>query len=419
MTLKTASPQRFLADPTDALLADVAIRVQLSQTDYNKAVSRYRTINDWIERDGSPLKDRVRLFYPQGSMAIGATIASKLRNDEFDIDVIAQLNLQGHVLPRQALDWLYEAIRGEPGSRYYGMTERRTRCVTVNYSDDMHLDVTPALRIWGTPERQSWIFHHHPEAPWEPSRSLVANPFGFAEWFKTNTPPDHAFADIFEERAREYENFIMLAKAASDPVPSQEPLFRKSKAVVVLQLLKRWRNVQYDSRQGRRPPSIMIAKLVADAANHTDRLSEELLYQAGYILSVFRRAHDQDRPVHIVNPMCEGDLLTDRWPESLQPQALFICDLEDLVRKAERLVAGCDLEEMQHIMVSLFGETPARDAIRAFNERNGNVIGGGRSRYDSHKGRLVVPTAVAGSSAPVIARSTPRHTFYGTERRGQ
>jgi len=84
MALGTASSQRIFADPADALLADVAIRVQLRRTDYNKAVSRYGTINDWIERDGSVLKDRVELFYPQGSMAIGATIASKLRSDEFE-----------------------------------------------------------------------------------------------------------------------------------------------------------------------------------------------------------------------------------------------------------------------------------------------------------------------------------------------
>ena len=260
MTTKTNSLRALLTDPVDLLLADVAIRVQLSQTDYNKAVSRYRTINDWIERAGSPLKDRVQLFYPQGSMVIGATIASQLRTDEFDIDVVAQLDLPVDVSPREPLDLLYEAIRGEPGSRYYGMVKRRTRCVTVAYRDDMHLDVTPMLRMWGTLERQSWIFHHRAEAPREPSYRLIANPYGFAEWFKNKTPMDHEFANVFEERAKNYEQLSGLMEADSDPVPPQEPPFRKSRAVIVLQLLKRWRNVQYDSRPGRRPPSIMIAK---------------------------------------------------------------------------------------------------------------------------------------------------------------
>ena len=52
MTTKTTLLRQHFTDPADALLADVAIRVQLSRTDYDKAVSRYMTINDWIERDG-------------------------------------------------------------------------------------------------------------------------------------------------------------------------------------------------------------------------------------------------------------------------------------------------------------------------------------------------------------------------------
>ena len=417
MATKAISPHSPLTDPVDILLADVAIRVQLSRTNYDKVVFRYKTINKWIERDGSPLKDRVEWFYPQGSMAIGATIASKLRTDEFDIDVVAQLALPDHVSPQEALDLLYQAIRGEPGSRYYGMTKRRTRCVTVDYSDDMHLDVTPTLRMLATPERQSWIFHHRPEAPQEPSHRLIANPYGFAEWFKVSTPQDHDFANIFEKRAEEHERLSIQAEADSDPVPPQQPPFRKSKAVIVLQLLKRWRNVRYDSPRGRKPPSIMITKLVADAANHTECLSEELLRQARYMLSVFQEAHTQGRLVHIVNPVCEKDVLTDRWPESRQDQALFIRDLEDLVLKAERLVEGCDLEEMQKIMVSLFGEAPTIEAVRAFNEGIGKDIREGRSGHDPGKGGLSIPAVITTPVSRPAPRPTLRHKFYGTERR--
>ena len=414
MDSRTIPPQ--LTETTDILLADVAIRVQLSQTDYNKAVDRYQTINDWIERDGSPLKDLVQLFYPQGSMAIGATIASKLKTDEFDIDLVAQLGLPKDVLPHEPLDLLFKAIRGEPGSRYYRMTKRRTRCVTVDYSDDMHIDVTPVIRRWGTPERESWLFHDRPEAPQEPSYSLVANPYGFAEWFKANTPPDQDFADIFEKRAAEYEQLMFKEAADSDPVPPQEPPFQKSKAVIVLQLLKRWRNVQYDARSGRRPPSILIAKLVADAANHTDRLSEELLLQARHMLSEFRRWHGAGCRIHVANLVCEQDVLTDRWPESLQDQAIFIDDLKNLVTKVERLVSGCDLGEMKTIMVELFGEAPTMDAFRAFNNESvGSPVQLGQSQHRPDTGSLVLPTTATGTGAAISsgAVSTPKHTFLG------
>ena len=290
-----------LTEPADVLLADVAIRVQLSKKNYNNAVDRYRAVNDWIERDDSPLNNHTELFYPQGSMAIGATVASRLRTDEFDIDVVAQLDLPLNVPPGQALALLYQAIKGEPGSRYYRMTKRRTRCVTVQYGDGMHLDVTPAVRLRNTPERESVIFHHRPETPHESGYNLTANPYGFAEWFKQSPPHDQAFADIFEAKANEYERQV-LKEADSDPVPPHEPPFRKSKAVIVLQLLKRWRNVQYDARTGRKPPSIIIAKLVADAPCHTTRLSRLLLLQARHMLSVFRECQSGKRVIHIVNP---------------------------------------------------------------------------------------------------------------------
>src|SRR6516162_8646490 len=118
-----------MLDPLDALLADVAIRIQLSATDHGKAQSRNRVINDHLEREGSLLRGHVNLLYPQGSMAIGATIASRLRTDEFDIDAMAELAIPATTSPQVALDLLFHSVRGERGSRYYDMVERRTRCV--------------------------------------------------------------------------------------------------------------------------------------------------------------------------------------------------------------------------------------------------------------------------------------------------
>ena len=91
----------MLLEPADALLADIAIRIQLRPTAYAEAVQRYGSIKDWIERDVSPLYGLVELFYPQGSMATRSTIASKLRTDEFDLDIIAALLLDPDMLPER------------------------------------------------------------------------------------------------------------------------------------------------------------------------------------------------------------------------------------------------------------------------------------------------------------------------------
>ncbi len=410
------SPQP-LDTPVDVLLADIAIRIQLSHTDYGKAVQRYQAVSDWIERPKSPLRDRVQSLYPQGSMATGSTIASRLRTDEFDIDIAAQLDLPPDIAPRAALDLLYEAVRGEPDSRYHSMAKRRTRCVTVDYSDNMHLDVTPMLRRWGKPERESHLYHHRPETPQEPGYRCIANPHGFAEWFRANTPLDRDFATEFAARSLNYERAAAMARADSEPVPAQTPPFQKSRAVVVLQLLKRWRNVQYDRRPGRRPPSIMLAKLIADNANGTHSLSEELLHQAKRMLAEFQRCQDARQPIHVTNPVCPEDVLTDRWPGTLATQDVFVRDIQILAAKIEQLISGRALNAMQRILVALFGEAPTTGAFRAFIQGTGDDIRRGRSRHVAGVGGIVAPAIVGGRSSSVVSEQpTPRHTFYGDDR---
>jgi hypothetical protein len=411
-----------LSEPIDILLADIAIRVQLTATDYAKAVSRYRTINDWLEREDSPLRGRVRLLYAQGSMAIGATIASKLRNDEFDIDIVVELDLAPGTDAETVLDLLFEAIRGRPGSRYYNSSERRNRCVTVSYADGMHLDLTPAELIPQLDPKTSWIFHHKPETPEVAGRRLLANPHGFAEWFGEMTPLDHVFAEAFAKRAFDAEGVMLMEKAEAMPVPPREEAHRKSKAVIALQLHKRNRNVRYDNRRHRRcPPSVMIAKLIADGANMTTTLSEEVLHQARYIQGVIGAAHRQGRLVVVLNPRCDRDCFTDRWPGDLAQQKLYLDDLADFIAKMEYMRTGeCDLAEMQKIMMDLFGENPTGAVFKSFNEQLGNHIRTGRSVYrpgtsnlDLAKTGLVIPAAPAiRSVAP-----TQKHTFYGRPRK--
>ena len=402
--------------PLDTLLADISIRIQLSQTDYSKAVGRYEAVSSWIDRKDSPLEDRVTVFYPQGSMAIGAVIASRATNDEFDLDVVAQLDLPDWMTPQQVLDLLYKAINRVPGSRYHGKVRRRTRCVTVEYADNMHIDVTPAVRRAHTPERGSWIFHHRAEAPDEPSFHCIANPYGFAEWFKTSTPLDAHFSEAYIARATAYEQ-VAFAAAESEPVPTQQPVSQKSKAVVVLQLLKRWRNLRYEDRIDRRPPSILLSRLNADAANHTDSLSEELLHQARHLLAVFQVADRDGHLVHVTNPVCDEDVLTDRWPESSPSQRQFLHNLEHLVHQLERLDGDCDLQEMKEILASLFGEAPAASAVTAFGDGMGAAIQDGQSQHRPGVGGLVIPGIGLGAPAVMAepVRPTPAHTFYGEE----
>ncbi|MGQ0502098.1 MAG: nucleotidyltransferase domain-containing protein [Panacagrimonas sp.] len=395
----------------DLLLAEVAVRIQLSATNYGKAVARYKALASYLEREGSLLAGLIALFYPQGSMAIGATIASRLTTDKFDVDFIAQLMLNMSVTPSQVLDLLYKAIRSEPGSRYYGCVERRCRCVTVTYADGMHIDITPMIRRDGTPERESVLFHHKHETPHIPGYRCIANPFGFAEWFKANTPQEIRFADEYEALAKS----LTFDEAPQDPIPEQEHLYRKSMALIVLQLLKRFRNVRYDRRLVRRPPSVMLTKLVADHAGHTRCLSDELLYQTQRLRDLLVECASAGTLIEVRNPVCPGDVFTDRWPAHASEQDLFIEDLDHLVDQVERLKSGCELEEMRGILSDLFGESPSTEAVKALEEQLGTRISNGSSLYVPSRSVATGSAALVGLSAgtSAYAQRTPPHRFYG------
>jgi hypothetical protein len=397
----------------DVLLIDVAVRIQLTPTDYQQAVEHYGAISEWIDREDSPLHGRVQLSYPQGGFMVGATIARHASDAEFDIDVMAQIDWPANIDAEFGLSTMHQAIRGEPGSRYYKKAERKTRCSTVHY-DGMHLDVTPAVRVIGREEKTSLIFHSKPSDPKEPKLTLFANPHGFGKWFLANTPVDEVFGLYFEKASLDYDRMRLeaLAKADTEPVPVQMPVYRKSRAVITLQLIKRWRNLAYDRRHGalRLPPSVLLAYYIARNANQTDTLTDELIHQVECIIAALQSAERSGRTAIEVNPACAQDELTDRWPAKPAEQRVFINELRAFAAQLRRLQEGVSLVEMQRILEELFGERPAREAVRKFTGRHVDDDRAGRGFHILRTGSI---PALGSAAVPTQARPTPRSSPWG------
>ena len=404
----------------DVMLADVAVRIQLSPTDYQQAVDHYHAIHEWIERDDSPLFGLVLDFYTQGGFAIGATVARHTTDNEFDIDVMIQLAYRTDIEPEFVLSILDKAIRAEPGSRYYNKADRKTRCSTVYY-DSMHLDVTPTVRLLGTNEKTGLIFHSKPENPREPKLSLHANPHGFAQWFIQQTPPDQNFGAFFEKRSLDYDRGrISLLEYAADAdavaVPDQCPAYRKSRAVIALQLIKRWRNLAYDKRHKNRrlPPSVLLAYYVATHASTARTLSDELCHQVESMVTILQAAQSRGRTVVEVNPMCPEDVLTDRWPADLTDQSIFIDELRTFAVKLEWLRGDISLAQTQTILEELFGEKPAVSVVKEYADRLAKDVRGTGGPY--LPGKASIPAAVVGTSATASnVRVAPPHKFFGDQ----
>jgi hypothetical protein len=231
------------ADPLDAVLAQIAVNIQLPPGLHAKAVDRYEAVRRYIERPGSRLAGRVTCFYPQGSMRIDATISTRGTDDEYDIDIVAEIEGRDDG-PEALLDDLEAAVVGYPVQKIV----RQTRCVTLYYADGMHLDVTPARRT-ALKEKQSVIAHAKKETGADPARYVAMNAFAFGDWYTARTPTEERFAKALNERLYAQAG-IAFADADVHDVPEQTPLIIKSVTTVALQLLKRNRNIIYANETG-------------------------------------------------------------------------------------------------------------------------------------------------------------------------
>jgi len=306
---------------------------------------------------------------------------------------------------------LHDSIRGERGSRYYDKVERKTRCSTVHYAG-MRLDLTPAVRLTQGEEKVSTIFHSKPSDPDEPKMVLLANPYGFGQWFLKNTPVEEVFGLYVEKAAHDYDRMRIREKADADDVPIQLPAYRKSRAVISLQLIKRWRNLAYDGRHPklRLPPSVLLAYYVAVNANKTQTLADELIHQVDSITTTLESAQRSFRTVQESNPTCREDELTDRWPSGLDEQRLFIDELKAFAAQLNRLRDGLPLAEIQRVLEGLFGERPARDAIRKYTDQH---IGDNKAGKGFHILRDGSIPALGSAAVPASARPTPKSSPWG------
>lgn len=398
-------------DPLDRILAEIALSIQLPPSLHEKAKSRYEAVRRHLEATVAFL-DQIEHFYPQGSMSIDATISTRGTDDEYDLDIVSQLG--GRFRGMAPLDILLEletALADYPVQRVL----RQTRCVTLFYADKMHLDITPSLRVFGTLERESLITHAKGPRYSSDDRFVDMNAYGFAQWYTSRTPLELHMAKEFHRRWLDHAGFAKRADADVDDVPDQCEFIVKNTATLALQLLKRFRNICYANYTGRIPPSVMLSYYAGLAAQPDTSLSAMLVRLASWIIRDIEQASLYGRLLHVANPVCETDVFTDRWPESISQQNEFAGHLRELIRSLEAMRNG---EMFPNTMMDTLRENFGDRVVTKAADQIATEIGGGiqqsRQIY-TRRGGVLLPSSAA-VAAPIINPATTHarpHTFFG------
>ena len=401
-------------DPLDRLLAQIAIELQLPPSLFDEAGDRYGAVRRRLEGT-TAFEGLIEHFYPQGSMAIDATISIRGTDDEYDLDIIAQLG--GPFREMTPLDVLVKLEKALADYPVKAIT-RQTRCVTLHYADKMHLDITPAVRAYGTIDRESFIMHAKGPKPTGDDRLVDMNAYGFASWYHQRTPMERRLAKSFDRHWRGMDGLMAADEADVDDVPNQTHFSVKNTATLALQLLKRFRNIRYANYDGRIPPSVVLSYYAGLAARPDMRLSDMLIRIAQWIVRDIEAASMLGKRLRVENPMCPKDVFTDRWPEFVAEQNEFANHLKDLIQG----LAGMAKMEMAADFVGdwlrdKFGGRVVSKAADKTAIRVGAAIQDARQNY-TRKGKLLVAAAgrsLSATAVPLATTSIPAraHTFYG------
>jgi hypothetical protein len=380
---RSAKPK---AASLDSLLFDVCESLQLTPTHHQKAVERYKAIARLLDESDTSFGHIDSNLYPQGSMKLGTTV--KPLDGPHDLDFVSEFNIS-HTLvnPMGLLNEMHRMFK-EHGV-YGGMVELKNRCVRIVYKDEFYLDVLPACRdltnggaCIKVPDRDT--------RNWTSS-----NPAGYAAWFEKAT------RQILVQRAA--EGMRAVDKAASiEPVPTLEAAEEKTVLQLVVQLLKRWRDIHYaDSTFP--PISIVLTTLAAGLYRGERSLSESLLFVLDRIVERLDEARLAGRRVRVYNPVHSEEDFSERWDDNSRAYAEFDRGIREFGATWRAIYLGPG--NPNRALEQLFGEVvnsalvkQAR-SLEEVRERGGLGIRG--------SGRIV----------PVASAITPmlRNTNFGQE----
>lgn len=360
----------------DVLLFEVCENLQLSPTQQSKAETRYHAIAKVINGANSPFFQWRSSLYSQGSMRLRTTV--KPARTPHDLDLVCEFDVPHYsVNPMDLLEDMFGLF--ERHGVYGGMVVKKNRCIRIEYKDEFWLDILPACRDdynGGTCIRVPDSDRRH----WKPS-----NPLAYAEWFKTSS---RRIIVKFSDSRRD----LIVAEATLEPLPALQVTEEKTMLQLVVQLLKRWRDIHY--ADAKYPPiSIVLTTLAADIYNGDQSISTALLKVLEGMVRRLDAAHAQGRRLQVLNPVHLEEDFSERWDSCPGAYLAFDEGIRNFAKGWREICASQN--NPGKLAKGLFGEV-VDDAI----------LRGARAMQEDRKHSLLGISA-AGRIVPVAAAVTP------------
>ena len=376
------------------LLEAIAKALDISENHYERAVKRYKAIGTWLERDESSVACYNPEIYPQGSFVLGTITRPISGNEEYDIDLVSELDLQKTEISQERLKYLigheikFYACANNMNSR----PEESRRCWTLHYADgaQFHADILPAIPD-AEPFKQFLESKGYTPSNWSdcaiaitdntlPNYSLISpdwpnsNPKGYAAWFR------HRMETQFNAIRKSLAELIQRQVEDVPEYKVKTPLQRS------IQILKRHRDIWFDKNQSvygkkAKPISIIITTLAAHAYNNEADLQQVLLK---IVAEMPNHIEYYDNDVALIrNPVNPLENFADKWQEYPIRKACFMDWLEQAQSNLTDALKMSDIQSVGKSLKPCLGERVVNEGLRS--------IPGGKNRSISTLSATVIP----------------------------
>lgn len=302
--------------PVQALLENI----EIPDSAYETAETRYSAIGDWLGRPESSLAAYNPLVFPQGSFRLGTVTRPSGPDGEYDLDLAVKLrrgvSKRSHT-QKQLKDMI--GVELEVYRRAHGIhaaLDEKRRCWRLEYADKMsfHIDAVPCIP---EDDRQQQMVKEAIVARNAAATALadavapltvaitdktrpdytqvcynwnVSNPQGYGRWFD---------AQVRLARQTVEDRLLLEKRAEVEELPAYK---LKAPLQKIVQLLKIHRNEMFKGRPDQQPISIIITTLAARAYTGQEDVVEALLHVV----------NTMDQHVHastprVPNPVNPGD----------------------------------------------------------------------------------------------------------------
>lgn len=365
---------------------DIADSLSISDAVYEDSVASYSELAKYLSNH---IGYKVNI-YPQGSMALGTTIKTITNKDDYDLDVVCEVEATFNN-PEKLKNLIGDALKNS--ERYKNMIDKEgKRCWTLNYSSkNFHLDVLPAAPYDKTSTK---ILITNKEQNTNEYSFKTSNPKAYISWF-------------LAKQEQEKNNLIKRFKnSTNDSIEELKEYRIHTTLQKATQLLKRYRDIKYkdatDEERELKPISIIITTLLARVYTGNETLYQLLCNFSNNAINYIKK--DKDGNYVITNPINNEENFADKWIQYPERKDAFFEWMKEVKHDliTNNFLTKDGTIEQANYLKKIFGDRVINKVYtdQAITYKNSS------SKYINHDSIATITTAKTDTKIK-------EHTFYG------